>query len=278
MANFGNQLSVPVIVKNIIIINVIMVLAQFSLISIHIDLSDHLALHHWLSPQFRWWQFFTYMFMHGSPYDIGGTIAHIFFNMYGLFMFGSILENMWGPKRFLTFYLICGLGAGLCHLGVMGVEFSWLQGAYTKYQQNPGLSGFLTFVKEAHLSGNGAMKQIVSFWQANPECSNCASESVTYINEYYSAMLNTGVVGASGAIFGILFAFAYLFPSTELYIMFIPVPIKAKWAVAGYAAIELFSGVGRFQGDNVAHFAHLGGMLFAFIILKVWQRNRNSFY
>lgn len=278
MANFGNQLSVPVIVKNIIIINVIMVLAQFSLISIHIDLSDHLALHHWLSPQFRWWQFFTYMFMHGSPLDVGGTIAHIFFNMYGLFMFGSILENMWGPKRFLTFYLICGLGAGLCHLGVMGVELSWLQNAYTKYQQHPGLDSFISFMKDAHVTKDGSFKDALAIWQSQPGDSTMINQSVNFINSYHAAVLDTGVVGASGAIFGILFAFAYLFPSTELYIMFIPVPIKAKWAVAGYAAIELFSGVGRFQGDNVAHFAHLGGMLFAFIVLKVWQRNRNSFY
>lgn len=278
MANFGNSFNVPVVVKNIIIINVIMVLAQFSLVSLNIDLGDYLALHHWLSPQFKWWQFFTYMFMHGSAHDVGGTLAHIFFNMYGLYMFGGILENIWGPKRFLAFYLICGLGAGLCHLGVMGIEFSWLQSAYTRYQQNQGFGGFMTFVKEAHLSGNNAMQQIMSFWQSHPDCSNCASESANYINEYYNAMLNTGVVGASGSIFGILFAFAYLFPSTELFIMFIPVPVKAKWAVAGYAVIELFSGIGRFQGDNVAHFAHLGGMLFAFIVLKVWQRNHNRFY
>lgn len=278
MAYYGNQINIPVIVKNIIIINVIMVLAQFSLVSMNIDLADYLALHHWLSPHFGWWQFFTYMFMHGSAHDVGGTVAHIFFNMYGLFMFGTVLERMWGPKRFLTFYLICGLGAGLCHLGVMGVEFSWLQGAYTKYQQNPDLGGLVRFMKEAHMSGNDALRQISEFWRAHPDCTNCASESAGYITDYYTLSLNSSVVGASGAIFGILFAFAYLFPQTELFIMFIPVPVKAKWAVAGYAVIELFSGIGRFQGDNVAHFAHLGGMLFAFIVLKVWQRGRNNFY
>ena len=280
MANFGSGRfsSVPVVVKNIIIINAIMVLLQFVLVKFNIDLSDYLALHYWMSPHFRWWQFFTYMFMHGSPFDIGATITHIFFNMYGLFMFGSILENMWGPKRFLTFYIICGLGAGLCHLGVLGIEFSGFHHAFSAFQEHPTLSEFSKIITQNKLGKYPEFTNVLSFWQRTPECSNCAEAGIKLLREYNDIMMDVGVVGASGSLFGVLFAFGYLFPNTELYIMFIPVPIKAKWAVAGYAAIELFSGVGRFQGDNVAHFAHLGGMLFGFIILMIWKRNRNNFY
>lgn len=279
MSNFGSGRfsSVPVVVKNIIIINVLMVALQFVLGRMNIDLSKYLGLHYWMSADFKWWQFFTYMFMHGSAFDLGATIMHIFFNMYGLFMFGSILENMWGPKRFLTFYLICGLGAGLCHLGVMAFEFSRFHDIFMQYQQHPTLIGFSDILRSQGLSAN---PELISQWSADPSCVECAQSSVRALHTYATTtMVNSGVVvGASGAIFGILFAFGYLFPNTELYIMFIPVPIKAKWAVAGYAALELFSGIGRFQGDNVAHFAHLGGMLFAFIILLIWKRNRNNIY
>lgn len=255
-----------------------MVVLQSVLIRMNINLSTYLALHYWMSPDFKWWQFFSYMFMHGSPEPqaIGMTIAHIFFNMYGLFMFGSILENMWGPKRFLTFYIICGLGAGLCHLGVMGLEFASFNNAFAHYQEHPTLSAFSEILRKNHLS---AESELIRQWSMDPNCNGCAEASVKAIYNYATGdMLRGSVVGASGSLFGVLFAFGYLFPNTELYIMFIPVPIKAKWAVAGYAAIELFSGVGKFQGDNVAHFAHLGGMLFGFIILMIWKRNRNKFY
>ncbi len=282
MANFGSGRfsSVPVVVKNIIIINAIMVLLQFALVRFDIDLGDYLGLHYWMSPHFKWWQFFTYMFMHGSadPAQIGMTISHIFFNMWGLFMFGSILENMWGPKRFLTFYIICGLGAGLCHLLVMGVQFSSFHHAFSLYQEHPTLTEYGNFIRHHKLTDFSRLASVFTFWQQNPDCADCAAVSISRINEYSAAMMNIVVVGASGSLFGVLFAFGYLFPNTELYIMFIPVPIKAKWAVAGYAAIELFSGVGQFKGDNVAHFAHLGGMLFGFIILMIWKRNRNNFY
>jgi membrane associated rhomboid family serine protease len=156
----------------------------------------------------------THIFMHGS-------LQHLFSNMFGLWMFGSILENKFGAKRFFNFYMLCGIGASLLHLGV------------------------LTF--ENNVQGIGD--------------------------------INTATVGASGAIFGILFAFGYLFPNTELYMYFIPIPIKAKYFVGFYALFELYSGVQHSAGDNVAHFAHLGGMLVAFIVLKIWMKtDRTIFY
>ncbi len=268
--------AIPVVVKNIIIINVIMVLAQFMFIRMGINLGDYLGLHYWQSPDFRWWQFLTHMFMHGSATDLSLTFGHIFFNMFGLWMFGSILEGLWGPKRFLLFYLICGIGAAFCHLGVLTAEFSSFNSAFVQYQLHPGFVEFAQFVKHHNFPVD---PQFLKYWEVNRDCADCASASIKGIHDYYSSMTDITMVGASGAIFGLLFAFAYLFPNTQLYIMFIPVPVKAKWAVTGYAAIELFSGVGGFKGDNVAHFAHLGGMLFAFILLRIWQKaDRNNFY
>ena len=281
MSNYrpGSFQDWPPVIKNIIIINVIMVIAQFSLFKSGIDLQDYLALHYWASPDFKIWQLITHMFMHGSPENVNLTVAHIFFNMFGLFMFGRILENLWGPKRFLLFYVICGVGAALCHMGVLTFEYTRFHSAFMHYQEHPGFVQFAQFVRHNGLSDNAGFAKYVSFWSANPDCSNCVNESIRGINEYYTNMTATSMVGASGAVFGILFAFAYLFPNTELYLMFIPVPIKAKWAVAGYALIELFSGFGNFSGDNVAHFAHLGGMFFAFILLRIWRKNvRNDFY
>ena len=199
--------SFPPIVKNLIIINVLVFVAQLVL-DAQFNLTDKLALYPFGTPQFRPYQIATHMFTH-SP----SLIFHILFNMFGLWMFGKELENRWGPKRFLFFYLVCGVGAAFAHLAVE---------AYT---------------------GN------------------------------YSA-----AVGASGAVMGILAAFAYLFPNTELFIMFIPFPVKAKWAVLGLIAIDLFSGVGG-RGDNVAHFAHLGGAITGFLLVLIWNKSsRKRFY
>ncbi|HRO41935.1 MAG TPA: rhomboid family intramembrane serine protease [Flavipsychrobacter sp.] len=268
----------PTVVKNLLIINSLMALLQFVLLKFNIDLADHLGLHYWRSPLYKPWQLITHMFMHGSAHDVNLTIMHLFSNMFALWMFGSILENMWGAKRFLTFYLVCGLGAALLHLGVLGYEFNVFENAFYNYQQNIGLDKYLLFVEQNELERYSQFTQLSSFWQANPGCSNCSSLSVDLIKQYYTQSINQATVGASGAVFGILFAFGYLFPNTLLYIYFL-FPIKAKYVVAAYALFELFSGIRNSAGDNIAHFAHLGGMVVAFIILKIWNRNvRNKFY
>jgi membrane associated rhomboid family serine protease len=270
----GSEQLTPVI-KNIIIINVLMVLLQFVLIKYNINLDDYLALHYWQSPKFRIWQLLTHIFMHGSPTDYGQTFAHIFFNMFGLWMFGGILERILGPGRFLVFYLVCGIGAALCHLGVLTYEFTSFQDGFAAYQQNPSPTSLAKFAQQHHVDG---LKNIVVFWTQNPNCNNCLDESKRMIANWYSLMVNEPTIGASGAVFGVLFAFGYLFPNTMLLLMF-AIPVKAKWAVAGYALIELFAGIGHFQGDDIAHFAHLGGMLFAFILLRLWNNKiRNRFY
>ena len=196
----------PPIVKNLIIINVLVFMAQ-SLLDSRYLLTAQLAMWPVTSPLFQPYQIVTHMFSHGG-------FSHILFNMFSLWMFGKILENVWGGKRFLLFYLISGIGAAVAHLAVQ-----YLMG------------------------GDGP------------------------------------AVGASGAVMGILVAFGYLFPNTELFILFIPFPVKAKWVVIGYIAIDLFSGVARFSGDNVAHFAHLGGALTGFILVLIWNKNdRRRFY
>ena len=211
----------PVAVKNLLIINAILFLADMVLARFGIDLSDILGLHFFLASGFRPWQLFTYMFMHGN-------FSHLFFNMFALWMFGATLENIWGPKRFLLFYILCGLGAGLMQEGVQYIEYITSLSHY----QNVNMGG-----------------QILPMGQ--------------YLN-YMTT------VGASGAIYGLLLAFGMMFPNSMIYLYFL-FPIKAKWFVIGYAAIELLTGIFA-TSDGVAHFAHLGGMLVGLIILLVWKK------
>ncbi len=201
------------------------------------------------SDNFKPFQLFTHVFMHGNFF-------HLFFNMYALGLFGIALEQVWGPKRFLTFYLITAFGAAFLHLGVnyfetMQIKESLLSLGYTAED----LKAMIETGRYMDLGGDSA---------------NLASK--------YYMKYNTPTVGASGAVFGILLGFGMLFPNTELMLLFFPIPIKAKWFVIGYGLIELFGGIRNSPTDNVAHFAHLGGMLFAFILIKIWERNRNQFY
>lgn len=208
----------PPIVKNLIIINVLVWIAQLiydKKDGLTMFLTQKLALFPINDPEFKPYQVATHMFAH-STYTIQGNIVffHILFNMFGLYMFGRILENVWGPKKFLIFYLSCGVGAAVTHLAMQYI-----------------------------MGGNAA------------------------------------AVGASGAVMGIFVAFAYLFPNTELMIIPIPFPIKAKWVALVYIFIDLFGGIGQLQGDNIAHFAHLGGALTGFIMVIFWNKtNRKTLY
>lgn len=277
MANFrfGNS-QLPPVVKNLIIINVVMVVLQFALGQAGINLGDYLGLHYWASPLFRWWQPFTHLFMHGDPYNVQETIMHIFSNMFALWMFGRILENIWGPRRFLIFYFVCGLGAAICHSVVLTIEYTSLHNSIMQYQQHPGLQEFLQLIKQYHIP---VSQPSMAGWFADPNSIEQIQGSLSFLNSYYMQAINEATVGASGAVFGVLFAFGYLFPNTELMLLFPPIPIKAKWFVALYGLFELYSGIRNSAGDNIAHFAHLGGMLFAFILLRIWNNKiRNRFY
>jgi membrane associated rhomboid family serine protease len=271
----GGLQQLPAIVKNLLIINVLVFILRYVLSTRGIDLDQYLGLHYWQSPLFHWWQPVTHLFMHGS-------ITHILFNMFSLWMFGRILESFWGAERFVFFYFVCGLGAALCHMGVLTFEYSRYYNAFLAYQQHPGIDAFVTFVNHYHV---GINPEFVRNWSIQPSSPDMTRASVEILNKFYfgdstfQGMINEPTVGASGAVCGLLFAFGYLFPNTELYIYFIPIPIKAKWVVAALIVMELSEGVYNAAGDNVAHFAHLGGMLFAFILLRIWRKRiRNRFY
>jgi len=205
-------------------------------------IEDTFALHAWQSPLFKPWQFVTHLFLHGS-------FDHIFFNMFALWMFGSILENLWGPKRFLLFYIVCGLGAALCHMVVLSFEMQHLINDYNAL--NPSSPDYIEQLRNfiAQYPLNGKLSGNVTI----PE----------YVQLSFTSHRDEATLGASGAIFGCLAAFGYLFPNTYIYLYFF-IPIKAKWFVLFYAGYELYATVKSSAGDNVAHVAHLGGALFGF--------------
>lgn len=241
---FTRPSSLPPIVKNLIIINVLVFAAQM-LLDKQYAITEKLMLwpampaklHEWLVSQgalsetdkFQPYQIATHMFAH-SP----GTFFHILFNMFGLWMFGRVLENVWGAKRFLIFYLASGVGAAVFHL-------------------------------------------IIQYFRCEQLLEAIYSNNIQAIGKLIGGA--APALGASGALMGIMAAFAYTFPNTELLIFPLPVPIKAKWAVIAYAAIDLFGGVANIAGDNIAHFAHLGGAITGFVIVYFWNKtNRKTLY
>ena len=211
----------PTAVKHLLIINVLLFLATFTLNRFDIDLTNLLGLHFYKASDFRAYQLVTYMFMHGN-------FEHLFFNMFSLWMFGSTLENIWGTKRFVLFYMVCGLGAGLCQEGVQYIEYATSL--------------------------------------ANYDTVNLGGGRVIPMSSYLN-MMNT--VGASGAIYGLLLAFGMMFPNEYIYLYFL-VPMRTKWFIVAMVVIELLSGF--YGGGNIAHFAHLGGMLFGLIMILQWKK------
>jgi len=245
MQNFRPSINtIPPVVKNLIIINVLMLAATYILQMKGIDLTNILGLHYIQSPDFKPYQLVTHMFMHGG-------FMHLAFNMFALWMFGRVLESVWGPKRFFIYYFVTGLGAAALHTFVNYMEFQYYAAKISPQDV------------QAVFSQGAELLQQGQNWVGPAGKLNM--------------ILNTPTVGASGAVFGILLGFGMLFPNTELMLLFPPIPIKAKYFVAGYGAIELFSGITG-MGANIAHFAHLGGMLFGFFLIRYWNRNTKNFY
>jgi membrane associated rhomboid family serine protease len=222
---------------------------------------------------FHVYQLVTHFFAHADFF-------HLLFNMMGLISFGPILESRWGAKKFLFFYIFCALGAAALDSGVKYYEMNKIESAMNLYISDPSPETFLSFVRKIHNTKiESATAGFVEDFEKEPESPDAIAAGTEWVKNIYFAVSNYSItVGASGAIFGLLAAFALLFPNTELMLMFIPFPIKAKYFVPIYAAIELFMGVSRFQWDSIAHFAHLGGALFGFILVKYWQKQRNTFY
>ena len=232
-------------VKQILIINVLFFIGSYLVP----QANELLSLHYFESDGFKFWQPITHMFMHGSP-------MHIFFNMFALISFGSALEHFWGAKKFLFFYLSCGIGAALIHSGV------------NYYHFHDGLNVLL--------SHNVDKVQIIELLnQGKYDTTWIEFISQSELEKMYSSYL-TPAVGASGAIYGLLVAFAFMFPNAELMMMFIPVPVKAKYFVPVIVLLDLFSGVTGFSlfGGNIAHFAHVGGALIGFIMMWYWKKNQ----
>ncbi|MBQ7019299.1 MAG: rhomboid family intramembrane serine protease [Bacteroidales bacterium] len=215
--------SMPPVVKNLLLINVItyvitMITGNF--------MYENFALFYFKSPFFKPFQLVTHMFMHGG-------FTHIFFNMYTLFIFGGVLERVWGSQKFLLYYFVTGIGAALLHLGVMYLQ----------------LQGYIADVNAGDFMARANIQ----------------------------ALLSTPTVGASGAIYGLLLAYGMLFPNNVMQLIFPPVALKAKWFVLIFGALELLLGLSG-RGGNVAHFAHLGGMIFGFFLILYWKKNNRMYY
>jgi membrane associated rhomboid family serine protease len=223
-----------------------MLIAHYTAVSVfQLNLNGILGIYFPLSESFKPVQILTHMFMHANFW-------HLFFNMYAVYMFGQVLENVWGPKRFLIYYLVTGLGAVLIHESVIGIQYSKLVNVISPEQLQIVLNDGAAYLREGKVFTDQAMQDL-------------------------QILLNTPTVGASGAVFGILLAFGMLFPNTQLMLLFPPIPIKAKYLVIGYGAIELYLGFTQ-PGSNIAHFAHLGGMLFGFMLIRYWRKTTKTLY
>ncbi|WP_210463821.1 rhomboid family intramembrane serine protease [Rufibacter roseolus] len=252
-------------VRNLLILNVLMFFLSDRLFP-----KEMFALHDIRSDDFRPYQFVTHMFMHGN-------LGHLFSNMFSLFIFGPMLERYWGEMRFLTFYLITGLGASLMYSLVHHYEITQVLDGAAAFMQNPDPIDFRNLLEKGGANVRSLEGFLIDF-NRNPTDAQMIMQAKSLASRMSEVVVDSSMLGASGAVFGILMAFGMLFPNTELMLLFFPVPIKAKYFVLMYGAFELYSGLNRAPGDNVAHYAHLGGMLFAYILLKLWERQRNNFY
>lgn len=249
--------SIPPVVKNLLAINLILWLSTlvlpglFRRWGVALDLTDILGMHYWASDKFNVAQMLTYLFMHGGFY-------HMFFNMFAVYMFGSALENYWGSQRFLLYYIITGVGAGVVQQLFWTIEYQSL----------------ITAMNEAITANSGSVllpfeAELTKYFRISGLSNFGASDLIEMKRMFLDAPVT---VGASGSVFGLLLAFGWLFPEARLMMLFFPVPIKARVFVLIYGVMELFLGVANFTGDNVAHFAHLGGMLFGVLMIMLWKK------
>lgn len=257
------MLRITDVVKHLLFLNILMFLASM------VFKGDNLALHYPLSDKFEPYQIATHFFMHAN-------FPHLFFNMFALVMFGSALEMRWGPRRFLFFYFFCAFGAALLHILYTWWDLSHLQSAVQAFSESPSYETYRAFFREVPL------KNLVVQYQeevnrveellmqgGGPEATERGIELMQlYVNE----KMGIPVVGASGAIYGLLLGFGVYFPNAELMLIFLPIPIKAKFFIPLLMVAELFLGVNQFSWDNIAHFAHLGGALSGLLLILYWKK------
>lgn len=261
------------VVKQLLIINALFFVAKLAFDEGIFDIIDMdlLALFYPESENFRPYQIVTHFFMHGS-------VTHIFFNMFALAMFGSALEALWGPKRFLIFYIVCAMGGAIVHTLFNYYDFSMIRSGIDAFQAAPTYEHFVGLLEEYSVFRNYLTPQGQSYVNSlgdslNNGESGAGASAVTALNDIYTMYVkNNAAVGASGAIYGLLLGFGMLFPNVELMLIFLPIPIKAKYFIPILMVVELFLGIGQFSWDNIAHFAHLGGALFGFLMVMFWKK------
>lgn len=265
---FGRYNILPPVVKNLLIINGLFFLATLVFAQTRdIDLYKILGLHFVEAPNFKIWQIFTYMFMHGD-------FTHLLFNMFALWMFGSSLENIWGGKKFLFYYLVTGIGAAIVHYIVIYFQIRPDLALFNQFLDNPNIETYKTLVSNCSIENvRITLSKNLHIFENNSETITDLSIVTAKIKDSFLNSYN--VVGASGSVFGLLLAFGMLFPNSVIYIYFL-FPLKAKWFVIIYGVMELFLGVYG-SNDGIAHFAHLGGMLFGIFLILYWKKKRNLY-
>lgn len=250
------RFAIPPVVKNLLILNGLLFFITWVVKSkYHVDLVDSLGLYYYKSPHFKPYQLVTHVFMHGS-------FIHIFSNMFALFMFGTALEHLWGGRKLLVYYFVTAFGAAALHMGVTAYEMNRLEQDANVVLNHPEDES----VFKAFLNQHPEAEQLYAV--------NYNMPSLDFVQQYTELKRDVPTVGASGAVFGLLLAFGVLFPNELIYLYFMPWGLKAKYFVALYGLFELYQGLQNNPSDNVAHFAHLGGMLFGGILLYWWRNKK----
>lgn len=285
----GNILSsLPPVTKVFLLINIVVFILSYFAEQSGFRVENILALHNFKPSYFYQTniegfqpnffnpvQIVTHMFMHGS-------LTHIFFNMFGLFLFGRVLEGVLGSKKFFILYVVAGLGSAFLQLGINYLQNSQIALDVLQYMDNPGYNEWWRLVNKLNFDTitsveyRGEVVRFAQAWVENPDNVSYATQSKYFLHNIFGVYVNIPMVGASGAIMGILAAFALMFPNVELMLIFLPIPIKAKYFVPIFMVLELFLGVANFSFDNIAHFAHLGGAIAGFILAWYWKKNQFS--
>lgn len=262
--------NTPPVVLNLIIINALFLLITKVMGNSGTSLVDMLGLHTFFSPEFRVWQLFTNIFLHGDFW-------HLFFNMFSLWMFGRILEQVWGGKKFLIYYLATGVGASILNSLVNIAEIEMLRRSAEEVLANMSPDAFFSFISQ-HASAfkAGLNDEFMTQWYKTPDNPMFIREAKNVIYMIIQNRESVVTIGASGSVFGVLLAFGMLFPNMMIMLLIPPIPLKAKYMVMIFAGIELFFGFSGKQ-PGIAHFAHLGGMLVGFFIIRYWRKH-NSLY
>jgi len=281
-SSFGARPSTPPTVRNLIILTVVChILSIAATVFLQVNVVQYCGLHDWNSAYVKPWQLVSYMFLHDMSYiflrDIGG-ITHLLFNMLGLWMFGSMLERFWGAQKFIIFYFVTGIGAGLINVFSTTILLQPMFDSAVFYMNNPGYNLFEHFVSN-YLPGsydNEGVNEFLKVWFNDPLNPGYIKESVQIVNQVTDLRLNTPTVGASGSIYGLLLAFGVLFPNSVIMLLIPPIPLKAKYFVLIFGGMELLLGLRNNLEDNVGHFAHLGGMLFGILLILLWKKQAKN--